>query len=457
MTTILVDESTGEITGRLSGPQFPGGPDYPDQMMLMPHMGKPLPPPGAWYQPGRPSARSFSDYVRYEVNKREKPFTPDYEVLHALAPRLWPPVAPSTVPSVLARNGAQDAAHAARAKHAGLVKSAISDRVRSYQKTPVTVEIYADLLKVRVRSYPRPDERKDSRPLMGEAREKAKELQYQFDERAGMLLDAPPVKRGKVVGFSRRSRKRLLEAVAMARGLERGYFLTLTLPDSIVTALGADSVALAHEIKRFERMWRKRLLRAFPKAFGWWRMEFQDRKSGPHLGVVVPHIHLLLFGPIKVKMKVFRRWLSLSWYQVVRSRDAKHERAGTNVTRLHDRRHAVNYTAKYQAKVSDDELDAGRRWGQFGGIDNRPVDSLDITLDEWAKMKRLIVGWMKGRGSKRRQWRRIQRRAKHLGASIFGLGDPTPRGQRINNNCPVQRMLTFALGDTPKPVNFVNS
>jgi hypothetical protein len=42
--------------------------------------------------------------------------------------------------------------------------------------------------------------------------------------------------------------------------------------------------------------WLKRLGRELPMVGGFWRMDAQSRKSGPYLGLPVPHFHLSLFG-----------------------------------------------------------------------------------------------------------------------------------------------------------------
>jgi hypothetical protein len=101
-------------------------------------------------------------------------------------------------------------------------------------------------------------------------------------------------KRGACKGFSRGSRRRLLNQLNTIRA-DAGLplFVTLTLPDSEYVA---DITEAAKVAKRLLGAWMKRLARVCPEAAGFWRIEWQTRKSGPLEGKVFPHFHLMLWG-----------------------------------------------------------------------------------------------------------------------------------------------------------------
>lgn len=100
--------------------------------------------------------------------------------------------------------------------------------------------------------------------------------------------------RGKCKGFSFGSRRRMLNSlnsVSVAATLP--YFFTATLPDEVF----CDSVTeFAASAKTWMDTFLKRLRRRVPQACGFWRIEWQSRKSGRYEGKLVPHFHLLIWG-----------------------------------------------------------------------------------------------------------------------------------------------------------------
>jgi hypothetical protein len=107
-----------------------------------------------------------------------------------------------------------------------------------------------------------------------------------FGERGG--------KRGKCKGFSFGSRRRMLNrlnTVSVASRLP--YFVTATLPDDV---FDDDVARFAATAKRWMDAFIKRLVRVCPSASGFWRIEWQARKSGVHVGKLVPHFHMLVWG-----------------------------------------------------------------------------------------------------------------------------------------------------------------
>lgn len=190
-------------------------------------------------------------------------------------------------------------------------------------------------------------------------------------------------KRGQVKGFSRASRKRLMDWLnAIDRGaVSVALFVTLTYPSTWPDAWQVWKRHLDTFLKRFKRQ--------FPSTSIVWRLEFQKRGA--------PHFHLLVFGVERVDAA----WLSQAWYEIVGSGDEKHLKAGTQVQAVRDFRGVLAYASKYIGKASEDAIDCGRIWGVIGR-EVLPVRLVQLVLP-WAdyfNVRRLLRRW-------------VQRHAKH--------------------------------------------
>ena len=160
-------------------------------------------------------------------------------------------------------------------------------------------------------------------------------------------------KRGEVENFSARSRKRLLERIARLEfnpvDGQRHFavFLTLTM------------LRFYHPMaaKRFLQAFIKRMIRKYPDACGFWRLEYQER------GAV--HFHLILFNiPYWPKREVQQ-----AWGEVIGE-----DRPWTRIESIRNKRGVFYYVSKYAAKQDDscgfnyvpyltDEGSQGRVWG----------------------------------------------------------------------------------------------
>lgn len=159
--------------------------------------------------------------------------------------------------------------------------------------------------------------------------------------------------RGQIQGFSRASRRRLIEMTARLEVDEvRTTFLTLTFGGMPTN----DNAAAA--FKRF----RMRLTRKHPQLSGVWRKEYQERGS--------IHYHLILFRyPYTEQREIQRVWEECT-------REAK---SIVHVKLLVNKRQAMYYVSKYIAKYTpevvktsldngaychaDENLSVGRQWG----------------------------------------------------------------------------------------------
>lgn len=132
---------------------------------------------------------------------------------------------------------------------------------------------------------------------------------FQLSFQSYSAQDRKPGKRGRVEGFSPGSRRRLMRkqgmvSVAGEPPLEVG----LTYSDAIVGEYlrHQSDGSWGYPPGRYESFCRrakadlmsllKRLLRELPMVGGFWRMDAVLRKSGPYVGMAVPHFHLSLFG-----------------------------------------------------------------------------------------------------------------------------------------------------------------
>jgi hypothetical protein len=206
-------------------------------------------------------------------------------------------------------------------------------------------------------------------------------------------------------------------------------FVTLTFPDDCFR----DSVTdFAKHAKQLLDTWLKRLKRVAPQAAGFWRLEWQSRKSGRYEGKLFPHFHLMMWGLPKRQLQAgceesyvetedcqlslaglsgkvleehefencrsakkfldrkfihetradrslpdhrwmsFFDWASVSWYHVVDSHNLDHFLAGVSVERVRSWGGVMSYCSKYMAKLGDNDfltdVPLGRSWGIFNRV-----------------------------------------------------------------------------------------
>lgn len=167
-------------------------------------------------------------------------------------------------------------------------------------------------------------------------------------------------KRGKVAGFSAKSRMRLMRTLAEVRRDSLPSFVTLTFPADYPTIERA---------KRDLDTFLKRLARQFPNVAGVWKLEPQKRGA--------PHFHLLIWGAEYLDLLAF---VPVAWCEVVGSDDPNHlawHRGGLGnspcVQRIEKQRGVFWYASKYMSKaVAETYSDWGRWWGVFHR-DNLPL------------------------------------------------------------------------------------
>jgi hypothetical protein len=173
------------------------------------------------------------------------------------------------------------------------------------------------------------------------------------------LRQMPEVNRGVIRGFSRASRLRLFKLVNAIdwEKIMPSLFITLTYPDEVGECYIAQRTQHRY---LFMRLLEKD---AGYKVPGIWRCEWKTRRSGVNKGLIMPHVHYLLFGVRFIDHQKIRKW----WRSVIH-----HEGPlATDVQKVTSGKQAGCYVAKYLAKVDTDRsLDIhaylnnlGRQWG----------------------------------------------------------------------------------------------
>jgi hypothetical protein len=159
------------------------------------------------------------------------------------------------------------------------------------------------------------------------------------------------IKRGEIAEFTDAARKRLA-FVAANTSILFCSMATLTYP----MAFPSDGKKVKHDLN----LLLKRIKRIWPDYSYLWFLEFQRRGA--------PHIHLLTTID-----DMNKKWLSASWYKIVKSGDPKHLVAGTRFEIL--RHKGAWYALKYASKMEQKFVPKGyRNVGRFFGfsVDVKP-------------------------------------------------------------------------------------
>lgn len=245
-------------------------------------------------------------------------------------------------------------------------------------------------------------------------------------------------KRGTIRQFSRSSRKRMIEFMAKVRYNCSLLFATLTYPD----LFPPDDPECWHD--DFEAF-RRRFERAYPDYRAIWRMELKERLSGENIGEKAPHFHLIIFLDkyfdeiaLPVVCNNFWAWMSNNWSEIAAYEDENHILHGTDCTIVRSRKHAYAYVSKYVGKISEDTIDAGRRWGRIGKFDTSHSETFNLSDDEYIELRRLVKKWLKSR--KNPYAKKFAKQSANQGCTIFGMGDTDIEGNPRN---PLQNYWQF--------------
>jgi len=215
--------------------------------------------------------------------------------------------------------------------------------------------------------------------------------------------------RGSVSGFSRRSRKRLIELLCKLDEIDDALFWTLTYPSEFPDQFDVFKRDLDTFLKRVKRRW--------PDAAWIWRVEPQQRGA--------PHYHLIIWN-IPNGLRRVRLWVTLAWAQIAHQHDKHNGEYATRVERINSRRHAMHYASKYSAKVSgeDDQKQWGRRWGYGGSVRIRKVCVRFEKIEFCYMFRRFLLD--QTRRISPRWYERLLELGDNDSFTVFGLGARSP-------------------------------
>lgn len=251
--------------------------------------------------------------------------------------------------------------------------------------------------------------------------------------------------RGNICGFSRASRKRMIEFMAKVRNYGDMYFVTMTYDDM--------SWLQKHDDHHSDfEAFRRRFERAFPNFRAIWRVEVKERLSGILKGNNVPHFHLLVFTNRRdsdedkeANEQGLQAWGVGAWGEILHAENPSFTTYGFHVNQVRSRKHAYSYVSKYIAKMDEDGIEAGRRWGRIGQFDTTSSESLVLSDDEALEFKRMVRKWLKNRNKEFQ--RKLARTRNCTGYSIFGLGDTLQNGTNAGLFSLFSRMVIQAKFD----------
>lgn len=200
-------------------------------------------------------------------------------------------------------------------------------------------------------------------------------------------------KRGAVNGFTADTRRRLMYDLNKISSDTLPVYTVLTFPDEYYPN-NTNGLAMRIILKRFKM----RIMRNYPQAGSIYRREFEDRKSGLHIGEVFPHINILTWG---VDQLEFREWVKLNWWEVCGQLSEDHLKAGTYTKVIESRRQMFYYMSKYIAKVDARGLpNFGKWWGYINKAGIPFTDPVEFELNDHQAKK--LVRYVKRKGKIKR-------------------------------------------------------
>lgn len=190
---------------------------------------------------------------------------------------------------------------------------------------------------------------------------------------------------------------------------------TLGLPWMITLTFADGFPKEAEEVKYMLHRFSLAFLRAYGKKAVIWREEFKERKSGSHKGEWAPHFHLLEWGVRPTGDDL--AWLSVTWFGIVASGDAKHLRAGTRWEPIENWPHLLCYVSKYMAKLEEfaDIPEPGRAWGVW----NRELLPIKLVSEEIPDDRFLAVRRVLRKYIERASHRKVRHAARWTGLTCY--------------------------------------
>lgn len=199
-----------------------------------------------------------------------------------------------------------------------------------------------------------------------------------------------PALRGQIREFSARSRRALMNRMNEINREKAPLpsFVTLTYPDEV---LPVSAKRFARDMNTLRAAWERR----FGKTPLIWRKEGVRRKSGSHVGELVPHVHMLPFGVEPTEEN--RDWITDTWVRITGGKGQPWERKQRAMlahmdtwSMMYSWRQVMAYVSKYCAKISDEDA-TGRCWAVWN-LKNLPreIKEEEIPQDAFHAVRRVL-------------------------------------------------------------------
>jgi len=203
-------------------------------------------------------------------------------------------------------------------------------------------------------------------------------------------------KRGVVSGFSSASRRRMMRKIAKMERANKPLWFDLTYPDEFYKDRYNGKRLKEEHLKKFFQ----RLEYLFPEVGLIWKLEYQSRKSGLHVGKFFPHFHMLVWGLNGKDVFYLRKKVAFIWWDICGKLSDDHLEAGTSVERIRSTRGVFWYASKYMTKTVEDmrEFDqdaqaVGRWWG-VKGSENLPFSLCKVLTSLEDEQLKDVIQWM---------------------------------------------------------------
>lgn len=226
--------------------------------------------------------------------------------------------------------------------------------------------------------------------------------------------------RGEITGFTRKSRTRLFKQFGRLTEPVQ-IWQDFTFPDEVLDGMSLKERAeFSSEVLKLHK---HRDEKVYLNQFGWWKREWEPRKSGLLEGQKCPHFHEIIGGLPGVTKKNYqricqdraRRWVETIIY-IARKYDSARSKKDWDEIRnkalrvnqdsrsyrwIQSKKMAFVYVSKYVGKVEIQSMDEkeshGRYWGKIGDppLADPVVVRLNESEDVW--LRRVIRRMMKSR------------------------------------------------------------
>jgi hypothetical protein len=197
--------------------------------------------------------------------------------------------------------------------------------------------------------------------------------------------------RGKIGGFSKKSRSRLNAKIAMLNKNIIPVFVTLTYPDKFSNNFedykrDLDNFSKAFLYRFSEIVKGKRV----NKAGFIWKLEFQSRGAA--------HFHLLVWGTDYDRLKEF---VPETWFRIAGQGDKNHllfhrGELGNNhcVEIIRSWKGVKSYASKYFSKnIEGSEVNGGRVWGLRGKVPVSKILEFTVDINTALEFRRSFRRW----------------------------------------------------------------